>query len=110
MTVTLDPATAKITFSSDRDHSSETYAVEGLDKFAKLGRGTLTFTGSAKRATSPSMSASPSLCAVTSTPIARKPAVREFRAKTSNFAMHTLSPAQNLLQGSKVFLSTKESS
>ncbi len=48
MTVTLDPSTAKITFTSDRDHSSDTYAVQGLDEFAKLGRGTLTLTGPGK--------------------------------------------------------------
>src|SRR5580698_6427341 len=30
MTVTLDPATAKITFTSDRDHSTDTYTVQGL--------------------------------------------------------------------------------
>jgi hypothetical protein len=53
MTVTLDPATAKITFSSDRDYTSETYAVEGLDEFAKLGRGTLTFTGPGKESDKP---------------------------------------------------------
>ena len=45
MTVTLEPATAKMTFVSDRDKSSDTYAVEGLEEFAKLGRGTLTLTG-----------------------------------------------------------------
>jgi hypothetical protein len=48
MTVTLDPATAKITFTSDRDHSTDTYIVQGLEEFAKLGRGTLTLTGSGK--------------------------------------------------------------
>lgn len=48
MIVTLDPATAKITFTSDRDHSSDTYTVQGLDDFAKLGRGTLTLTGPGK--------------------------------------------------------------
>ncbi len=47
-TVTLDPATSKITFTSDRDKSSDTYALQGLDEFAKLGRGTLILTGPGK--------------------------------------------------------------
>jgi hypothetical protein len=46
ITVTLDPTTAKMTFTSD--HNSETYAVQGLDDFAKLGRGILTLTGPGK--------------------------------------------------------------
>ena len=48
MTVTLDPATAKMSFISDRDHSSDTYDVQGLEEFAKLGRGTLVLTGRSK--------------------------------------------------------------
>ncbi len=48
MTVTLDPATAKMAFSSDRDHSSDVYSVQGLEEFSKLGRGTLTLTGPGK--------------------------------------------------------------
>jgi hypothetical protein len=43
--VTLDPVTQTITFTSDRDHSTDTYTVQGLDAFAKQGRGTLTLTG-----------------------------------------------------------------
>ncbi|SNS34760.1 hypothetical protein SAMN05421770_101602 [Granulicella rosea] len=35
--------TASVT--SDRDHTSETYAVAGLEEFRKLGRGVLTLTG-----------------------------------------------------------------
>ena len=48
MTVTLDPSTSKISFTSDRDHTSDTYTVQGLDEFAKLGRGVLTLTGPGK--------------------------------------------------------------
>jgi hypothetical protein len=53
MTVTLDPTTAKITFISDRDHTTDTYAVQGLEEFAKLGRGTLILTGPGKENTKP---------------------------------------------------------
>jgi hypothetical protein len=48
MLVTLDPAAAKITFTSDRDKSTDTYAVQGLEEFSKLGRGTLILTGPGK--------------------------------------------------------------
>ncbi len=36
---------AGVSFTNDRDHSSESYAVAGFDEFHKLNRGTLTFTG-----------------------------------------------------------------
>jgi hypothetical protein len=48
MTVTLDPATGKMSFTSNRDHSSDTYDVQGLEEFAKLGRGILVLTGPGK--------------------------------------------------------------
>lgn len=53
MTVTLDPVTSKIGFTSDREHTTETYAVQGLEEFAKLGRGTLILTGPGKENSKP---------------------------------------------------------
>jgi len=46
--VVLDPVASKITFTSDRDKSTDTYALQGLDEFTKLGRGTLILTGPGK--------------------------------------------------------------
>lgn len=45
MILAIDRAAATIRMTSDRDHTSEIYIVEGLDGFAKQGRGTLTLTG-----------------------------------------------------------------
>ncbi|WP_353072923.1 hypothetical protein [Tunturiibacter gelidiferens] len=47
-TVTLDPIAAKITFTSDRDKSTDIYTLQGLEDFSKLGRGTLILTGHGK--------------------------------------------------------------
>ena len=44
-TVVLDATAGTATFTSDRDHSSDTYKVEGLGEFAKTGRGKLVLTG-----------------------------------------------------------------
>jgi hypothetical protein len=41
----IDTAATTVTFTSDRDHSTNTYKVAGLDNFASQGRGTLTLTG-----------------------------------------------------------------
>jgi hypothetical protein len=46
--VTLDPVAAKITFTSDREKTTDIYALQGLDEFSKLGRGTLVLTGLGK--------------------------------------------------------------
>jgi hypothetical protein len=43
--VTLKESAATATFTSDRDHSSDTYKAEGLQEFAKTGRGKLLLTG-----------------------------------------------------------------
>ena len=43
--VMLDAAAGAATFTSDREHSSDTYKVEGLAEFAKTGRGKLVLTG-----------------------------------------------------------------
>ncbi|WP_353070067.1 hypothetical protein RBB75_07600 [Tunturibacter empetritectus] len=48
MIVTLDPVVSKITFTSDRDKSSDTYTLQGLDDFSKTGRGTLILSGPGK--------------------------------------------------------------
>jgi hypothetical protein len=48
MIVTIDPAASKITFTSDRDKSSDSYTLEGLAGFSKTGRGTLILTGPGK--------------------------------------------------------------
>jgi hypothetical protein len=45
-TLKITPATA--TFTSERDHTEETYAVSGFEQFHKLNRGTLTLTGPGK--------------------------------------------------------------
>jgi hypothetical protein len=45
MTLALDRAAATARLTSDRDHTSEVYAVEGLEAFAQQGRGTLILTG-----------------------------------------------------------------
>jgi hypothetical protein len=44
----LDPVAAKITFTSDRDKPTDIYALQGLDEFSKLCRGTLILTGPGK--------------------------------------------------------------
>ena len=44
-TLVLDAAAGTATFTSDREHSSDTYKVEGLAEFAKTGRGRLVLTG-----------------------------------------------------------------
>ena len=44
-TLVLDASAGIATFTSDRDHSSDTYKVEGLAEFAKTGRGKLMLTG-----------------------------------------------------------------
>jgi hypothetical protein len=44
-TVALEESAGTATFTSDRDHSSDTYRVEGLQEFAKTGRGKLLLTG-----------------------------------------------------------------
>ena len=41
----LDASAGTATITSDRDHSSDTYKVEGLAEFAKTGRGKLLLTG-----------------------------------------------------------------
>ena len=43
--VSIDITASTVTFTSDRDHSSDTYKVAGLDDFASKSRGTLTLTG-----------------------------------------------------------------
>ncbi len=43
--VSIDTAASTVTFTSDRDHSSDTYKVAGLADFAAKGRGTLALTG-----------------------------------------------------------------
>ncbi len=43
--ISMDVAAASATFTSDRDHSSDTYKVSGLLDFAAKKRGTLTLTG-----------------------------------------------------------------
>lgn len=43
--VVLDASAGTATFTSDRDHSSDTYKVEGLAEFVKTGRGKLLLTG-----------------------------------------------------------------
>jgi hypothetical protein len=43
--VTLNESAATATFTSDRDHSSDTYKAEGLQEFTKTGRGKLLLTG-----------------------------------------------------------------
>ncbi len=45
MILAVDRAAATIRMTSDRDQTNEVYAVEGLDAFAKQGRGTLILTG-----------------------------------------------------------------
>jgi len=45
MILAFDRAASTARMTSDRDHTSEVYAVEGLDAFAKQGRGTLILTG-----------------------------------------------------------------
>ena len=47
-TLALLPETSQATLTSDRDHTSDTYTVQGLPDFAKLGRGTLILTGPGK--------------------------------------------------------------
>lgn len=44
-TVALDESSETATFTSDRDHSSDTYKVEGMPEFTKTGRGKLLLTG-----------------------------------------------------------------
>jgi hypothetical protein len=44
-TLVLDATAGKATFTSDREHSSDTYKAEGLAEFAKTGRGKLVLTG-----------------------------------------------------------------
>ena len=44
-TVTLDESSETATFTSDRDHSSDTYKVEGMPEFTKTGWGKLLLTG-----------------------------------------------------------------
>ena len=44
-TVVLDATAGTATFTSDREHSIDSYAVEGLAEFAKTGRGKLVLTG-----------------------------------------------------------------
>jgi len=43
--VSIDVSAATMTFTSDRDHSSDTYKIAGLPEFATKGRGTLTLSG-----------------------------------------------------------------
>ena len=43
--VTIDRVAAAITFTSDRDHSSDTYKLSGLSEFAAKGRGALALAG-----------------------------------------------------------------
>ncbi len=43
--VSIDTAASIVTFTSDRDHSRDTYKVAGLDDFASKSRSTLTLTG-----------------------------------------------------------------
>ena len=43
--ITLDPVAGTIAFTSDRDHSSDTYKVSGLGEFAAKGRGSLALAG-----------------------------------------------------------------
>ena len=43
--VSIDTKAATASFSSNRDHSTDTYNVAGLPEFSKAGRGTLTLTG-----------------------------------------------------------------
>jgi hypothetical protein len=46
-TVTIDPAANRFTITSDRDHSTETYQITGLDSL-QTGRGQFTLTGAGK--------------------------------------------------------------
>ena len=43
--VSIDVPAATMTFTSDRDHSSDTYKIAGLPEFAAKSRGTLTLSG-----------------------------------------------------------------
>ena len=45
LVVTLFPQANAATVTSDRERSSDSYAVAGFEEFSKKGRGTLTFTG-----------------------------------------------------------------
>ena len=51
--VAFYPAAEKITFTSDREKSSDTYTIQGLDDFSKTGRGTLILMGSGKESDKP---------------------------------------------------------
>ncbi len=44
-TVVFDAATGTVSFTSDRDHSSDTFKAEGLEELAKAGGGKLVLTG-----------------------------------------------------------------
>jgi hypothetical protein len=105
MIVTLDPAAAKMSFTSNRDHSSDTYDVQGLEEFAKLGRGTLVLTGPGKENDKP-VDVRITLTLRRNLYTLRKETPT--RAKTSNFEIPTPSLVQNLPPASKVSLSPKE--
>ena len=47
-TLAISTASKTATITSNRDHTSDTYAVSGLEEFAKLNRGTLILTGPGK--------------------------------------------------------------
>ncbi|WP_263382741.1 hypothetical protein [Granulicella arctica] len=47
-TLTFQPGTQKATLTSDTDHTSEAFEVQGLAEFTKLNRGTLVLTGKGK--------------------------------------------------------------